>query len=231
MKKLFLSLLAAASISSKAQDCTYWAPMEKGAEFEITHYNAKDKVDGRNVYQVTDVTSEGGKEIAHFKSTGYDKKDKETATVEFDMFCENGMFYMEMTQFVSSEQLASMEGMEMTIEADDLAFPNELTVGQTLPDGSVTIQAKVEGMPGGIGGMTMTVTMTDRKVEAIETIEVNGTSVECYKMTYNSNLNMTMMNKTYPNIVWCAPNLGAVKTETYKENGKLIGYSLMTKMP
>ncbi len=53
------------------------------------------------------------------------------------------------------------------LEGDAMEFPKALTVGQTLPDASMTMKASVDGM-GSV--MSTTINITDRKIEGKESV-------------------------------------------------------------
>jgi hypothetical protein len=115
--------------------------------------------------------------------------------------------------------------MEVTMDATDLDFPGDLSVGQTLKDGSITIKISSQGM----AMMTMVVKIYDRKVEAIEDITTPAGTFSCYKMTstIESKTMFTIIAKTTD---WMAKNVGSVRSETYDKDGKLTGYMVLTSM-
>jgi hypothetical protein len=76
----------------------------------------------------------------------------------------------------------------------------------------------------GVKMMTMTVVVTNRKVEAVENITVPAGTYECYKITYD--IESKMMFKVQTKAVeWYSMNIGLVKSETYDQKGKLAGSS------
>ena len=132
---------------------------------------------------------------------------------------------MDMQNFVNQEMMESFEGMEVTMDATDLHYPSDLSVGQTLKDGELTMKVSSQGVP----VMTMVVKIYDRKVEAKEDVTTPAGSFSCYKMSY------TIETKTFMTIVargidWIAPKVGPVKSESYDKKGKLTGYTLLTTL-
>jgi hypothetical protein len=69
--------------------------------------------------------------------------------------------------------------------------------------------------------------MFNRKVEALESITTPAGTFECYKLTYDMEIK-SMIKMTVKATQWVARNVGAVKTESFDKNGKLVGYSLLT---
>ena len=76
--------------------------------------------------------------------------------------------------------------------------------------------------------MNMTTTITDRKVEKKETIETPAGSFHCLIVTQKTTIANKLLNKEYPSKDWYVPGFGVVRSESYKSNGKLMGYSLLT---
>jgi hypothetical protein len=114
--------------------------------------------------------------------------------------------------------------MEAEISGDALEIPNHLSAGETLPDG--TMEMKV-----GSGGITMVnirMSITNRKVEAEETITTPAGSFDCIRMSQESELKM-LIKKKFKNVVWYAKGVGMVRSENYDSKGKLESYSELTK--
>jgi hypothetical protein len=70
--------------------------------------------------------------------------------------------------------------------------------------------------------------ITNRKVEAKESVTVPAGTFDCFKISYNSEIKIGFVKKNYRYITWYAPEVGAVKSEFYSAKGKLEGYSEMT---
>ena len=117
--------------------------------------------------------------------------------------------------------MESLKGMNMDIDIDNVQLPSDLSVGQSLDDGSIVISGDLP--------MTMRVDITDRKVAAKEKVTTPAGTFECYKITYTIKTKM-MMGRESKAAEWIAKDVGLVKSESYKNNGKLMSYSLLTKV-
>ncbi len=225
MKKsiLFLfSVLLAASLI--AQDCGEgYFPVKSGAFIETKNYDAKGKLSGTNQQTILAVEQMAGGLSLKVKSEQFDNKDKPLSTQELGMRCENGVFYLDMKNFLDPNTMGGMKDMEMSVDGLDLEFPNVLQVGQTLKDGDI----QVKFMSGGMSIMNMSVKIYNRKVEAIENITTPAGTFECYKLSYDMDVK-SIMKMTVKATQWVAKHVGAVKTESYDKNGKLVGYSILT---
>ena len=143
------------------------------------------------------------------------------------MKCENGTLFIDMRNYLNQDQMKAFSGYEMKIESTSLETPSNLSVGQQLKDGSFVMTAEGSAMP-----MKMTVNITNRKVLAQETITTPAGTFTCYKISSDMAMQTQMginINTKFSSIEWITEKAGAVKTESYDKNGKLVGYTLLTK--
>jgi hypothetical protein len=78
--------------------------------------------------------------------------------------------------------------------------------------------------------MNMEANTTDRKVEKMETVETPAGTFECYVIYSNTQSKMMMANKSFPNRVWLAENVGMVKSESYNSKGKILSRMVLSKI-
>jgi hypothetical protein len=204
-----------------AQDCESFFPLKKGAFMEMKSYDEKGKHTGTVRQTVTDVTNTAKGVEIKVSSEQLDDKNKSLSVQDLEMRCENGVFYMDMKNYFNQAAMGSgQNNTEMSIDATDLVFPSNLKVGETLPDGSMTIS-----MP----PLTMGVNIFNRKVVSIEDVKTPAGTFEGYKITYDieTKIPFKMTNSA---IQWYAKEAGAVRTETYNKKGKLIGYTELTEI-
>ncbi len=233
MKTLFKSLYTQMMLASLlvlfsglvvAQDCETYYPTSEGALLELTNYNRKDKISGRTVQKITNVSETSNGITMDMEIEMYDDKDEFIATSEVSMRCEEGVFYLDMEQFLSPETMEAYKEMDVTVTSEDLPVPSELAVGKKLDDGSVTVKVANEGMQ----IMTMTTTIKNREVIGRETVTTPAGSFECYKIAYDIET-ATIVKISMKGIDWYAKGVGTVKSESYNKKDKLLGYSLLTK--
>ncbi len=224
MKKTILLLLSfLLTVNLMAQDCEGYFPIKKGAFIETKNYDAKGKLSGTNQQTILAVEPLATGLSIKVKSDQFDSKDKPVGSSELGMRCENGVFFIDMKNFLDPSTMEGMKDMEMTVDGLDLEYPNLLQVGQTLRDGDILIKF----MSGGMTVMSMSVKIYNRKVEAMESITTPAGSFDCYKLTYDMDVK-SIMKMTVKATQWVTKNVGAVKTESFDKNGKLVGYSLLT---
>jgi hypothetical protein len=226
MKKYSITvLLALLSIVVNAQDCELFFPFEKGKVWEMEEYNAKGKLQGKSRQEVVNNRTEGSSVVATIKMNHTDDKGKNEIANEYEVSCNGGVFKMAIAAMVPSESMEGFKTMDMTIDAKDLEMPTALEIGMSLPDGSLVIKGAMNGMT----MMTMTVEITNRKVEGKESITTSAGTFECYKISESSTMKMGFMNKTSSSVQYFAPKYGVVRSEFFDKNGKLEGYSIMSQ--
>lgn len=226
MRILLIIIGITFGITSGIAQCNQYYQLSEGSEWEMESYNAKGKVTGRQTQKVINFSGGADSFTSTVQSTIYDKKDKEVMKGDLEFKCENGTMIVDMRNFINEEQMKAFESYEMQIESDHLEIPNDLSVGQTLKEGSITVTTTNSPIP-----MNMSVNITDRKVVAKESVTTPAGTFECYKITSNSTVNTKMgigMTFNFSTVEWIAPKVAVVKSESYR-NDKLQGYTLLTK--
>jgi hypothetical protein len=226
-KIISLVILAFGSFTVAAQCNEYYA-LASGSELHYDHYNHKGKLSGKNQQKVIAFTKTPGGFEATVNSVMFDEKGKEVMKGDLEFKCDNGTMYIDMRKFISQEQLKAFSSYEMKVESENLEIPSNLSVGQSLKDGSVTVTAT-----GGPFPMKMTVTISDRKIEAKESVATPAGTFDCLKITNKTTLQNQMgvtMTTEFSSVEWIAPKIGVVKSESYNKNGKSNGYVVLSKV-
>jgi hypothetical protein len=237
MKKTLLPLaiiaIAAFSAAFKTGDgsCNPYFPAKQGATVERKNYNDQGKLTGRNVQTILSNTTTGSGLTLSIKGTTYDDKDKQTHESTFEAKCENGVFYLNMAS--NADPKKAPNNMKTTVTGDFLEFPATLTPGMDLKGGTMTI-TMVSDDPNmvkmGMGNMTIVNTTSNRKVLKDTTVTTPAGTFNCVKMSCDQNMKSPMYTGVYHVIECYAKNVGKVRSETYNDKGKLMGYSVITSV-
>lgn len=228
MKKVFkmmVLLMLSGSFYAYPQ-CNQFYQFEEGGEWEMETYNAKGKLTGKIRQKVLNLNKNGDGFEAVVSNVIENEKGKELQRGEYSFKCEDGIVYIDMRNFIPQEQLQAFGTHEMKMEAENLEFPNNLSEGQQLKDGSITITAEGSALP-----IKMNCMISDRKVVGKETLTTPMGNLDCYKVTSKSTIKNQMginMTLTFSAVEWIAPKYGVVKSESYNKNDKLVGYTLLT---
>ena len=219
MRLLIILLLAVtAAFTDGYAQCNPFYNIKEGSIWELTSYNANDKVTGKQVNELKKLneTSNGWVATIHFKS--YNPKDKLQFEKEVELECEDGVIKMDMQKFLPQESLDAMEQMNVSLDIEHLEWPNQLKVGAELKDGAVRVNSDV---------MNMSINITDRKVESKEKITTPAGTFDAFKVTYNTKFNM-MMTRESKGVDYIAEGVGIVRSENYNGAGKLTDYVVLT---
>lgn len=201
-----------------SQDCSKYFPMDEGTKFQITNYDKKDKVSAVMDYVVKEVS---GNTATMFYEM-HDDKGKMMTSSEYGVTCTADGVTIDFSSLMSPEVLGQYEDMEVEMSGTDLLYPNNLSVGQSLPDADVLMTIKMPPM-----NMKMNMNFYNRKVEGNESVTTPAGTFDCYVITYDSEAKMGF-KMTHTNKLWLSEGFGMVKSETYNKKGALIGKSVLT---
>jgi hypothetical protein len=221
-------LLVATSLTIKAQDCMGIA-FKTGMSFEMSTFSPKDKLTGKINYQVKDVHKEGGSTVMDIVAQFEDEDGKKRDPYPVHYTCTGDELIADLSGMALGMQ-SNMKDMEMKLKTNKLTYPGKLSVGQKLSDG----QMDADLINGGNTMATMSMTMTNRQVEGQQSVTTPAGTFDTYKVTADMNFENRVMGiniKKSMRVVSYRTNnqILDIKSETYNKNGKLMGYTLLTK--
>ena len=223
MKTLKITLLVLViSGSTFAQDCSTFYPFKEGAVSTVTSYDKKGNAIGSQATTITDVGTINGYKTASAMAILKDKNGDTLTETNFNVTCKNEGIEIDITSMMSPELFEQFKGMETDITGTNIVLPNNLAVGDALPDAEMLMKIDMSGIT-----MNMTVAMTDRKVISQESLTTPAGTFDCYVIEYASKVKMGMA-KTGKAKQWIAKGVGLVKHEDYTKKGKITGSSLLT---
>ena len=219
---LALCLLPAVST---AQECSAYYPLQEGVRMEYTMYNRKDKVEGTQWQEVTEVaeTSEGL--VAQMNMGFSDNKGKNSYETSYGITCTGTAIRIDYESLLSGQMMEQFGDAEAEITGTDQELPNNLSEGQQLPDANVSMKVKMSCI-----NMNMQVDMTNRKVEQKATVSTPAGEFDCYVIYSETQSKMMMANQTFPQRTWLAEGVGMVKSESYNKNGKLTSRMVLSSI-
>jgi hypothetical protein len=212
--------------SQETNDCNGYFAYQAGTKLELTQYDKKDKVSTLLKYKVKSNTPTSTGSIFLFHNQVMDKDGKQIVEGDYNIECKNGQIYADVTNIVSS--MATVSDAEVTITGDKLVYPFELKAGQLLDN--VNYEVKQNMANGGMTIMTLTVSITNRKVEGFETVTTPAGTFECVKISYDSDAKMSIMKNKTRCVEYLAKGVGLVKWESFDKKGKKESSQLLTKL-
>jgi type 1 fimbria pilin len=145
--------------------------------------------------------------------------------MEYTASCDGNKISINMKGLMPPEMLASANGGEVTLEGNEISFPNSMTTGEKLNDGTVTMTLTM-----GTVKMKTIMNILNRTVLAAETITTPAGSFDCYKIEYLVETTMMGIKNSAKVVQWISKGIGTVKSENYTTNGDLMGSSVLTAL-
>jgi hypothetical protein len=221
MKLLALSIILFPFFYVTAQDCKNYLFLQNGKTVEMTIYNKKGEENGKQVYKISNYKGSGSSATATITTEMFDKKGKSITTATNQVQCTGGVMKMDMKMSMPGDQAQKMK-VDANAQSFFIDYPAKMKEGDALDDGSMQMDMDING-----SGLKQSVTMnvTNRKVEGKESITTTAGTWECYKIT--SHMKMTVKTMAIPinfnsdNVEWFAPGVGIIKT-TSKWGGTAI---------
>lgn len=227
-KRLIFLLLPAIFLVTPtltAQDCEIYHDYNEGTSVKMVHYDKKDKITGTTVSTVKEKKQiPGGVSLLFHQK--YDNTEDYTFETEFGVRCENGNVLVDMEKMLDPTTMTAYEDMEFDVKADDLTIPKNASPGDRLNDGSVTVIVN-SGSPVKI---TISVSLTDRKVESREKVETPAGTFDCLKITYDMLTEVGFVKIRSAAVEYYNRAHGVIKTESFNKKGKLTGYSVVEEI-
>lgn len=198
--------------------------MEEGINYEITHYDKHDKVASITYNTIKDTKKEGTKQIAIIHTVINDEKGKETLNTDYEIICDGNNVTIDlnsMTSKLMASKLSSSE-VEASVTGTNSVFPNNLKIGQSLPDAEMNMDVKTESM-----NMNFNVHTTNRKVTGEEKVTTPAGTFDCIIITSETESKMMITKKTTTKM-WLAKGIGLVRQEEYNKKGELVAKQILT---
>ena len=217
MKNYLIIVLATlfSALSTSAQDCKVFIPDTEGMKLEYEMKNAKGKLQGSYSQRLVAIEETGDTTVFKVEQTSRDKKGNEIKN-DFEFKCTGNKFIFDMDMFTNEQQMEAYKDMEMTMTADEIAFPADLKPGTTLKDGSMTMEVEAGAMT-----MTFATEITNRKVLAIEEITTEAGTFECFKVSQDIESKVAFAKIFQSSVLWYTENIGLIRSEAYNKKGKL----------
>jgi len=209
-------------------ECGSFEQFNEGVTYTMTNYSSGGKVESTADGKVSKVVAGVESTTATVDVIMKDGKGKDIGTGSYELTCKGNTYSMDMKNFISAQQKEAYKGMDIKMEGDLLEYPSGMTAGMALPNGNMKMIVTDKGTEVN----NTTINIHDRKCVAIENRTTPAGTWECYKITYTIDMIMkvgvmTMPIKPRTSTEWFSFKVGAVRTESYK-NEKLEGYSELT---
>jgi hypothetical protein len=218
-------LFTASPLLMNAQDCDIYQEFREGTTTKMVHYDQKDKITG-----ITTTTIKEKNNLPNGVSVRvhqlFDDTEEYTFESEFTMECRDGVTTVDMEKFIDPNSLSAYENMEIEVEADNIPLPSNAKPGDALEGGLVTVRINT-GTPVKV---TMTVEITNRKVESREKVETPAGTFDCLKITYDMLSKIGFVKIQGSTAEYYNSKVGVVRSESFNKKGKLTGYTVLEEI-
>jgi len=203
-----------------AQDCSTFYPFEEGSVSEITSYDKKQRVSAILEYSVIEASSDRASLQAVIK----DKKGKLLTKTQYNLICNDDGIEIDFKSMYNPQMMMQFENMETKVSGTNIVLPNNLSVGDELPDANMKININMSGI-----NINTNVTISQRKVVGKEEITTTAGTFDCFVITYTNNVEASMgISMETTSKQWIAKGVGMVKQEDYNKKGEISSSSVLT---
>ena len=207
-----------------AQDCSRYHPFQEGVELELSHYDKKGRTSSKGIYKVNKVSTIGGAETATMDMELFDEKGKSIIVTSYEVSCKGDFVSIDFSNLFPPAILESYGDMEFEMSGENLQIPNNLSVGQSLPDANALMEIKMNPIT-----MKTNVNITNRKVASKESVTTGAGTFECYLVTYDTTVKSAMgVSQKGSAKHWITEKIGIVKQQNFNGKGKMIGHTELT---
>ena len=228
MKKLLLTLFNLFLVFSIYAQCNEFYPITENVRYEYDHFDRKEKLTLKTVNTFKNVSGTGNNIKATMVQEIIDaKKNSSVGTSESELVCDNGVVHFTVNSMSMMEGTQGNDpNMKVEVSGDKMDIPSNLQVGQALKDMNYNIRMSMSGM----NIMNRDFKVKNRKVEAQEKVTTPAGTFDCLKITFTTSSEKGLGSGTIKSAMWYAKDAGLVKSESYKEDGKLMSRQLLTKI-
>ncbi len=204
--------------------CESFFPNKIGTKWELTTYDAKDKIASVSKSQLTGLKDISGGLEATINIEVIDNTGKSMSNGDVIMKCDGETYYMDMSNMFGTGQMPAMEGVEIEVSNSIMEFPSNPVAGQTLADAESTMSMKMNG----IVIMSTTIKTINRKIEGYENITTPAGTYNCMKYSSDTEVKSKMFFSKSHSVMWMAKNVGTVKMESYDDKEKINSKMILT---
>jgi hypothetical protein len=235
--KSFVLLLAVALTGALpsavlAQDCGLYFDLRKGGTYELTTYDGRNEPTGRITQKILDAKTTAGRTQATVHQEVFDKKDKLSSQADYTVECQAGIVRVDMRALLNAQSMQAYKDMDAKVTGDFLEIPARAKPGTSLKDG--TMNMALSDKKSGTVLTTVTIAISNRKVEAVEPQKTPAGSFSCTRISQDMQMTARTAGLGIPftmhTVEWYAAGVGTVRAETYRKD-RLMSYTLLTAVP
>lgn len=231
VKVLYAALISLFSGMVIAQDCTFFFPQTKGSAWVRKGYDAKGNLQTVMNYKVDDVENiPSGMEVeADYVYT--DAAGKIINKGDVKAYCQNGEFFLDSQETLSSPGMVSGLNENMDITESFINYPNPYS-SDFDSDDAYFDEASIKIYDKNNRKNRMDMSIYDRELVKTESVTTPAGTFDCAKVKYKLATRSPKAKETYTGYgyEWYSPNVGLVRTEQYDKNNVLQSYTILEEL-
>ncbi len=234
MKTLFFvfTFIVLSIVLMAQDDCMYFFPSDKGTVLVTKNYDAKGNLLSTMTYMVNKMYQTVDGSNIEIVFTIINSKDSLIDSGILNARCDDGTFYMTMSNRILSPDAIKMLEKDTELVGDFLDYPDSF--GDDFSDynngdfkmsgGKFTIQSKKDKK------IFAHIDVFGRQYEKNEKITTPAGTFDAAKVTFNFTITENKKKTAYKGVEWYAVNAGIIRSETYDKKGNLQNYSVLTML-
>lgn len=232
VKVLYVALASLFAVGAAAQDCAFFFPQTEGAQLVRKGYDAQGNLKNVLKYKVDHVENiPSGTEVeADF--VVLDAGGRVIGEGDFECTCQDGEFFMEMSDVASYPQAMSLIGEDIVLTSDFLNYPDAFSGAPSLDgsggyyfdDANIKIYSKNNKKK------RANVSIHNREYVTTEEVTTPAGTFNCAKVRYDVDVNSPKGKVSGYGFEWYAPNVGVVRSEQYDSNDALQSYTVLEEV-
>ncbi|MBX2828963.1 MAG: hypothetical protein KTR22_12430 [Flavobacteriaceae bacterium] len=211
---LFLAVFVTSVVSAQ-YNCSRFYPFEEGVVCNYQFYDELGNLAGGVVYSIDSVEEVAGVQYATMGHSLRDNNGNHLMGSKYKLSCEGGTLAIDFNSFVRPDMLSRL-GSDYDITGTNLTIPNDLTVGDALPNADLNINATMGGT-----AVNFTISFNNRTVISEESITTEAGTFDCYVIAFTMEMNMGYPY-TISSRMWLSEGVGMVQQEDFDEDGNLM---------
>lgn len=231
IKVVYAALISLFAGAAMAQDCTFFFPQTEGTQLVRKGYDGQGNLKNIMTYKIDEVKNiPSGTEVeADYVYT--DAQGRQITRGELECTCQNGEFFMDMSDLVSYPTAVSMIDDDIVITSDFMnypnAFPSDLMGSGDdyyFDDATIKIYSKKNKKN------RANISIYDREYVTTEDMTTPAGTFNCAKVRYNVDINSPKGKMSGYGYEWYAPNVGIVRSEQYDNGNTLQSYTVLEEI-
>lgn len=219
-----------APIASKSQNCDFFIPFIAGKGVQFQTYNSRGRITGTVDYMIDSIASADSIKTAFIKYICLDQKGNEISVMEYRYKCNGTELRIDPASMINPELIEPFKEMDIEVENDELVIPSVLKINQKLKDAGCNMKIYEENRK----LAEMNFKCVNRKIISMDTVTTTIGVYPCYKIS--SETYLTVTTTMVPYVVemyvneYFSTGIGVVRIENSDKKGKLLGYSVLSKI-